>query len=240
MVDIFHFEKVTSTNDVAAEKARQGAAHLSVITADIQTEGRGRLGRIWQTFPEGGLAMSIVVRGKGALLPILTSVAVHQALAMHGGRAIALKWPNDILANNLKISGILIESYPDPNTHGQRFYIVGIGVNINTPPTGMPDNLAATTLEAITGKKCDKNQILAEIIAKFHKNLDLQAQTGNSPIIEYYRTHCRTLGQNVRWLDAGHEIYGKAFDINDEGNLLLLTDDGTKHICITGDVVHCF
>lgn len=240
MAEVFYFETVTSTNDVAAEKAREGAAHLSVVTANTQTKGRGRLGRIWQTFPEGGLALSAIVRGEGEGLPILASIVVHKVLSKFAGDTVSIKWPNDLLGRGLKLGGILIESYPDPQNAGKRFYIVGIGLNINTPPEGIPADLAATTLQALTGKKHDKNQILAEIMAEFHKNLDLQAQTGNSQLIAYYRTHCSTIGQNVLWRESGYEICGKALSINDAGNLRLLTDDGAEHLCTTGDVIHKF
>lgn len=238
MVKVLYFPSVTSTNDVAAEEAKGGAAHLTTITADEQTKGRGRLGRIWQTFPEGGLAMSVIVRGSGALLPILVSVALHKALSKVG--AVQIKWPNDILANGKKLSGILIESYPDPTVKGQRFYIVGIGVNVNTPPQGLPADLEATTLQAISGLPHQKREILAEIVNELDKTLDLQAQEGDDPIINYYRHHCGTIGQNVRWVDSGKEILGKAQGINDDGNLLLLTDDGAHVTCTTGDVIYKF
>lgn len=246
MADVLHFDSVTSTNDVAAEHARSGAGHLSAITAHIQTNGRGRLGRIWQTFPEGGLALSVIVRQPVTLLPLLVSVVVHKALCQLGGNKTAIKWPNDILGHTpqgfLKLGGILIESFPDPQKNDQtppsRFYVVGIGLNINTPPEGLPSDLAATTLQEVLGHEVEKGDVLAEIMAEFHKALDLQAQKGDAPIVEYYRKHCVTLGQNVRWLDSGHDITGKAVDLNAEGNLILEIEGGQQHICTTGDVIH--
>ncbi len=243
MADVLHFKSVTSTNDVAAEHARKGAAHLTVVTADQQTKGRGRLGRIWQTFPEGGLAMSVIVRnGNSALLPLLASVVVHKALNGLSGNHTVIKWPNDILgATNTglkKLSGILIESYTDPADSQKRFYIVGIGVNVNTPPEGLPDDLAATTLQDVSGQPFAKEAVLEEIMAEFHKGLDLQHQKGDSAVVEYYRSHCATLGQNVRWIDGGQEVKGKAVDLNAEGNLILEIGGGDKHICSTGDIIH--
>lgn len=242
MADVLHFKSVTSTNDVAAQHAREGAAHLTVVTADQQTNGRGRLGRIWKTFPEGGLAMSVVVRTSVDVLPLVVSTVVHKAFCNLGANLTAIKWPNDILGitntGPLKLCGILIESFAVPNQPQQRFYVVGIGVNVNTPPEGMPDDIAATTLQEITGQKLDKDDVLAEIMAEMHKALDQQQQKGDSAHIEYYRKHCVTLGQKVRWVDGGQEITGKAVDLNTEGNLILEIEGGKQHICSTGDIIH--
>ncbi len=235
--DIIYLPETTSTNDVAAKLGKESAPHLTTVIADKQTAGRGRLGRLWYTFPECALAFSIIIRQETTILPLLVSVAIHKALAAFTPTgSLAIKWPNDIIAGTKKVAGVLIESYIANPQNTKRFYIVGIGINVNQPSEPLPPEINATTLETIASKKLEREAILQEILIELDKNLDHCLQKGDGAVLDYYQAHCMTLGCNVTWLDGEKPIVGKAISLTEEGNLLLETDQGLV-TCSTGDII---
>ncbi|MBU2564874.1 MAG: biotin--[acetyl-CoA-carboxylase] ligase, partial [Candidatus Thermoplasmatota archaeon] len=150
---IHHFKKVSSTNDVAKEIALKGERNF-VVVADEQTKGKGRMGREWLS-PIGGLYLSVVTK-KNPMLPLISGVAVACSLK-NFGLSTEIKWPNDVMVGDKKISGILIECFNDS-------CVVGVGVNINKPPLK-----TATSIKDETGKNISKDTVLNSILKNFKK-----------------------------------------------------------------------
>lgn len=236
-----HLPSTTSTMDIAARWLRDGAEHGSVVIADAQTAGRGRRGRVWQTFPEHGLACTFIfTENTGPHLPLVVAVGVRRAFEkVTAGLSldVGLKWPNDVLLNGLKLSGILVEKVTGA---GDGAYVVGIGLNLTRSAAMMesfpgipladalPPGVAVPTREDMleTLGAC-----LLEVLS-LYRGADWPALAG-----EYVR-NCRTIGQRVLWKrDATTEIAGDARGLDPDGALELVDDTGTVHLIHSGDVI---
>ena len=235
---IFFAEEVGSTNDIAADLGRKGAEAFTTIWANRQTKGRGRLGRVWQTYPGCGLAFSVILKTDSALLPLLISVCLHRALSAFlpaGSTDLCIKWPNDILLAGGKLAGILIESFPDG--YGCRFYVAGIGLNVSTPEGGFQDESQTVALNEKTKIPVTRQKILAAILLELKKTLDETANNkDHAAELAYYKKHCATFGRQVTWKDGTNEVAGTATDITPDGYLVLQTDSG-KVTCNVGDII---
>jgi BirA family biotin operon repressor/biotin-[acetyl-CoA-carboxylase] ligase len=164
-----HLASTPSTNDVARRLAEGGAEAGSVVIADRQTAGRGRLGRAWWSPPDGAILMSVILRPRASRerIPALTleaGLAVAEVLIARGVDA-RLKWPNDVLVRGLKVAGILCELVDD--TAGRSVVIVGIGLNTNVIAEGFPPELAgiATSVQAELGAPVDRDALARELVA---------------------------------------------------------------------------
>jgi len=146
-------DELPSTSDRLRELSKGGAPAFTVVVAGAQTRGRGRMGRTWHSPPESGLWLSVLIRDRSdgfpVLLPLAVGVAVARALERLVADSVALKWPNDILIADRKVAGILCETVGDPGEG----VIVGIGVNLRAPESGLPQDLAAGVafLEEVSG-----------------------------------------------------------------------------------------
>ena len=237
--EVYYAEEVTSTNDVAAQLYKQGEPLFTAVWANAQSQGRGRLGRTWQTYPDVGLAFSVVVPECGHLLPIIVSVCLHKALSRFAEDRLAqnltIKWPNDILIGEKKLAGILVESHTD--CEGKRFYVVGVGLNVCAPPQGFVDAPNAEALNQICQAVPERSFVLATILQELQKNLDLPPQNDkDADIINYYKTHCDTFGKRITWHDGEKAIDGIARDITPKGHLVLETDKD-EITCHVGEVI---
>lgn len=203
-----------STNLRAAQWARQGAAHGSVVVADHQTAGRGRLDRHWLSPAGSSLLVSVVLRPSGdrrlrGLLALAGGVAACQCLEELGVKA-AVKWPNDVLLGDRKLAGILAEASED-------VVILGLGMNVGQEV--FPDEIVstATSLKLHTGRSFSRPGLLAGIIRHLAPLVD-------GPLEEVpaaYRSWCRTLGRRVR-VDLGtRTVEDLAVDIDRTGGLAL-------------------
>ena len=208
---IHHFKKVSSTNDVAKEIALKGERNF-VVVADEQTKGKGRMGREWLS-PIGGLYFSIVTK-KNPLLPLISGVAVANSLK-NFGLYTEIKWPNDIMIKNKKISGILIEVFNDSA-------VVGVGVNINKTPLK-----TATSIKDETGENISKNEVLNLILKSFGKYSEKN-------VIYEYKKLSSTIGRKVKIKTLKGDIEGKAIDVDEHGRLVL--ESGER--IVSGDVIH--
>ena len=167
-----HFETLDSTNDLAKELAAQGAPEGTVVVAETQTGGRGRLGREWNSPPGVGLYVSLVLR---PMLPpmelpqitLTTAVAVVRAVRRVTGVAPGIKWPNDLLLNGKKLGGILTEM--ETESDRIRHVVVGLGLNVNNP--AFPPELAATatSLALATGRAFSRVQLLQAWLEEFEE-----------------------------------------------------------------------
>lgn len=239
---IFAFETVSSTNDFGLEQLDSGedVPDWTLVIADQQTAGRGRLNRKWVTQPGAGLAFSLILR-LGAfekehmnLFPPLAALAVSEALEEDYGLQPAVKWPNDVLLSGRKTSGILAEaSWLGEEVRG---LVIGIGVNITPAAIPPPEMLffPATCIEAEAGRPVDRLRLLRRIL------LSLGAWRKRLETAEFYAAWERRLafrGENVRVeRPAGEILVGKVLGINAQGDLRLMADGGEEIAISVGDV----
>jgi len=237
---ILYFRKLPSTNDVAKELALQGINEGAVVVAETQTKGRGRLERKWIS-PEGGLWLSIVFRPKttpkyAPMLTLLSSVAVAKTISKEFRLRTEIKWPNDVLVNMKKISGILTES----RTTGEivDFIVVGIGVNANFDIDALPAHLkySSTTLKEELGREIEREILLRrllELTESYYKFFQ-EGQFGH--ILGDWRGLACFLGSRVEVEGDREKIEGQAVDIDADGALVLTLRDGTTRRVLSGDL----
>ena len=213
--------------DVAASLASEGAPHGVVVAAEQQTAGRGRRGSTWVSPPDAGLYFSFISRPSAASLPLLTlaaGVGVRQGIAAASGLAADLKWPNDLLAGNRKLAGILAEGMaigsPD------RAVIVGVGVNLRS--AAYPPDVAAraTSIEGELGHAVDRNVLLIAILDALSDRLAALDQNAGD-ILQAWRAASPTAtGTRVTW----NRRCGVTAGIDDSGALLVKTASGIERI----------
>ena len=230
-------DRCTSTNALARDAAVGGAAEGLLILADEQTEGRGRHGRNWAAPPGSSLLLSLVVRpvvpqSSLALLPLLTGLVLAETITRHlPDAAVALKWPNDLLVDDAKAAGILVEA-------GAGHAVVGVGVNVDWRGIQRPAELAgATSLSEAAGATIDRWRLLAGFAGVFSRRYE-QWQELPAAFLDGYRQRCATLGRRVRVSTlAGPDVDGEAVDVDRSGALLVRTDAGQVAVS-AGDVEH--
>ena len=230
-------EAVGSTQTCARELVLAGTPHGTLVIAEVQTGGRGRLGRSWGS-PQGGLWMSLVLRPRfdtslASRITQTAAVGVAKALWEIGVEA-RIKWPNDLLVGGKKICGILAESSAENATgptRGRRldYVILGVGMNANLDPAelGVPDR-DVTTIRSELGHDVNLLELLRILLS------DLEAELGRiedfGSVLEDWRNLNCTLGEKVRVRRFGETLEGRAVDLSQEGALLLATSRGTVEL----------
>ena len=232
---LHYYTSTTSTMMVAKEIARQGATEGTIIIADEQTSGRGRLKRTWLS-PTGSLSISIILYPPLDILSqliMVSSVAVVKAIREITGIEARIKWPNDILIDGKKVCGILIESEVEGDD--VKFAIIGIGVNINLNPMAFPDiSTIATSLSHELGMEISKNELTSALLSHLEQ-LYLEARNG-APIYKEWQANMETLGKWIQ-IKAGESIErGWAETVTENGNLVLRRNDGSLTEILVGDV----
>jgi len=240
--DIRVVAETGSTNEDALKQAADGANEGLVIAADSQTAGRGRQGRQWLTRPGAALTFSVLLRPQPVpqaargWVPLLAGVAVVFGLRQATGIGARLKWPNDVLAGDGKLAGILAEQSGDA-------IVVGIGVNILGTERDLPV-ATATSLERCGAGGTDRTDLLAAILREFERRYLHWRETGPgdaaaSGLEQEYKSLCGTLGRQVCvQLPGGRELAGLAVDVDPAGQLLVSPHRGDLVAVSAGDVVH--
>lgn len=226
-----------STNLELRRMALSGAPHGSLCTADMQTAGRGRLGRVWHSPAGRGLWLSVLLRPamKPEDAPLITfcaALAMARAVRETTGLDAAIKWPNDLVLHGKKICGILLEMSAEPEKLNH--VIVGTGLNVRAG--SWPPELAhqATSLEE-EGAQVLRRDILVRYLAALEEAVARVEQGGFAAIREEYAAHCCTLGSRVK-VSGGVDLTGVAESMDDTGALLVRTEDGELHCVLAGDV----
>jgi BirA family transcriptional regulator, biotin operon repressor / biotin---[acetyl-CoA-carboxylase] ligase len=235
--DILQFDSLPSTNLEAARRAAEGASEGLVIVANEQTAGRGRLGRRWASPKGAGLYFSIVLRpqvepGRWALITFVAALAVHDVLFECCGLQTDIKWPNDILANDRKLCGILAE------TVDGGAIVLGIGINLCS--TSFPEDLreTATSVESLTGDIPDRETVLQSVLVAFqHRYSTLLQEGGREQVInDWSQCSSFAFGKRIR-VKNGHEILeGITRGLEKDGALRVETSAGEIRIVRAGDV----
>ena len=230
--NILFFHEVDSTNMLAKKLAMCGAHEGTVIVAETQTRGQGRLGREWSS-PTGGLWFSIILRPKAppteaAKLTFVAGLAVANVLGEVFGLKVETKWPNDVLVNGRKICGILTEMNTTSET--VNFVVVGIGVNANFDVEKVfPESLrkVATSLENELGRKVQLEELLRALLERLENLYELFKREGFNPILKEWKKYARFLGCQVEAISTAEKLRGLALDVNHEGALVIGLADGT-------------
>jgi BirA family biotin operon repressor/biotin-[acetyl-CoA-carboxylase] ligase len=234
---------VESTNTEANRLAREGAPEGTLVVANAQTRGRGRLGRSWASPPGTGLYLSIILRPDCApdRLPRLTltaGVAVASAI-QETGISPQLKWPNDILIADRKTGGILTEAVFDKTGIG--FAILGIGINVNTKLDELPSSVRsqAMSLRIGLGKPVSRICFLQSLLHQLEQWYELFCAGDFETILETWCKFDTTLGREVEVFLPERRLVGVAETLESSGTLLVRDKKGCLHRIIAGDVVHC-
>ncbi len=231
--NIVYLEETDSTNALA--KREKDYPDGTVFVAKKQTNGRGRNGRVWQSDDDNSLYMSILI--KPAISPqnissitLVFGLAVFNALRDYAD--IAIKWPNDIILDNKKLSGILCEM--SGNEENIDYVVCGVGVNINN--SSFPDeiNNIATSLKLQNGKDYEITEIAAEIINEFDILYDEFLNKGLDDILINYKNNCITLQRDVKVIINNNETDAFALDITEDGGLLVRID-GEDKVIVSGE-----
>lgn len=233
---IFHFQQLESTMDEARRLAKEGVSHLSVVIAEHQTVGRGRLNRKWFS-SKGGLWFTLILK-PGPLPPPLAyiynfaaSLSLSETLKELFNANVSVKWPNDLLLNGKKLAGLLSEM----ETRGDmvQFINIGIGINVNNSPE--EDEPRAISLKNALGKDVSRKQLLE----KFLENFERQTRHINcTDIINQWKKQTSTIGSHVRIETLGDIYEGLAVDVDESGALIIENDKGETRKIIYGDCFH--
>ena len=233
--------EVASTNTLLAELARQGEAAGLVIVAEAQSSGRGRLDRTWVSPARAGLTFSMLLRpdavpmARWGWLPLLTGVALAEAVGRIADVDAWVKWPNDLLlgAGRRKAAGVLAEVAGDA-------VVVGVGLNVTTRAAELP-HAQATSLAIAGAAETDRAPLLRAVLRETGRLYDEWVEVGGDPdrgLLAAYRRVCDTLGRPVRVsLPDGTALEGEARDVDGEGRLVVAAAAGDV-VVGAGDVVH--
>jgi len=234
---IYSYKEIASTNDTAYNLAMHGEKQGSVVIAESQTSGRGRMGRIWLSPKSKGAYLSVILRPdilpkEVAGITLLSALSVARAVSEMTNLAAFIKWPNDVLINNQKICGILTEM--NAETDKINFVIIGIGININTKKEILPKG--ATSVAEELGMEVSR----IEIVRGIFKNLDKYYRLFNSGniegIIKEYKEFANFLGTRVQVTHHDSKMEGYAIDVDRDGALILRMDSGLNERILAGDV----
>lgn len=241
--DRYHFFPVLdSTNRYAAQLAQAGAEAGTVVVADQQTHGRGRLGRQWSSPPGVSVYCSVVLRPdrppqEAAQLTLLSGLALARALTDLGIGGVEIKWPNDLLLAGRKVAGILTEARADPQR--MQYVIVGMGVNVHGTEAVFPVELRgkATTLASVCSVPLYRPVLLAGVLAQLEFLYGRFCREGFAPLREEWLSFSRLLGRSVQVSLASGRFSGRAMALDGDGYLLVQRDDGMLTRVVAGDVV---
>lgn len=237
-----HLARCGSTNDVAAAEARAGAAEGLLVTADEQTQGRGRMGRTWHAPAGTNLTFSLLLRPQRAateIPPITLLAGGALAVALHAlGFAPRVKWPNDLLlgapGQGRKVAGILTEA----TTEGDRIGHVVVGIGLNVNGVDFPPELAdkATSLRRAGGTVLSRAAVLARVLRAFEDGYQAFRARGAAAATELWEAHADR-GTRCRARAGGTDVEGVTAGVDASGALLLRDDAGEIRRVVSGEVV---
>jgi BirA family biotin operon repressor/biotin-[acetyl-CoA-carboxylase] ligase len=232
---IHYFREIGSTMDAARKLAEGGAEQGTIVIAESQSRGRGRLSKEWLS-PEGGIYFTVILRPKispayAPRMSLMASVAVASAIRRLLGLKAELKWPNDVLIEGKKVCGILAEM--NAELDAVNFINLGIGINANTSISQQEEK--ASSLKDLLGKEISRKEFFRSVLVELEERQGLLTTTD---LVEEWKSLSATLGKDVRILAPGEEITGKAVDIESSGALMIRAKDGSLRSAIAGDCIH--
>ena len=249
------FDSIPSTNREAVRLAQADVEHGTVVIADSQTAGRGRLSRVWFSPPGANLYCSIVLKATRpperlmewlSWLPLISALAAAEAIEAVSSLHVSVKWPNDLLISERKVGGILCES--GTGAGSKPFQVIGIGLNVNVDQQDWPEELreSATSIWCAQGCVVDRNRLLAQLLLELEHCLDELALHGTRRLALAYGQRCSTIGHPIQaTLANGDLVVGIAEYIGYDGSLRVqpqATQPGSKKPEIlylrVADIIH--
>ncbi|HTS69951.1 MAG TPA: biotin--[acetyl-CoA-carboxylase] ligase [Terriglobia bacterium] len=239
--NIVHFFRTDSTNAVALRLAAEGAEHGTVVVAEEQTAGRGRLGRSWYSEKSSGIYASVVLRPplSPAAAPVLTlmaGLAAQKAVSATTGLAVDIRWPNDLLVNGKKVCGILTEMSAELD----RLHAVVLGIGMNVNHNHMPPALEdiATSLRMEVHRGISRVQLLLALLRELERHYQLLLDKGNKAITERWEAASTFAhGKRVRVVSGAGAAQATTTGLDPSGALKIIYDDGRQEALVAGEVV---
>jgi len=235
-----YFEEIGSTNTEALAQAKTGAAEGLVVVADHQSAGRGRLGRTWSAEPGSALLVSVLLRPPLPIDEVPVVLMAAGLAACDGVERVAgfrprLKWPNDLVAGDRKLAGLLTESTGDP----EPAVVLGLGLNVTAGAYPEALDQPATSCEEEAGRPVDRAELLVGLLRALESRYSaVLAAGGRTATLDAYRADSATLGRRVRVeLTGGDALEGEATAVADDGRLVVV-DAAGEHYVSVGDVKH--
>jgi len=234
---IYSYKEIGSTNEAAYDLAVSGEQEGSVVVAEYQTRGRGRLGRKWVSPRGSGAYFSIILRPdilpkEVSSITLFSSLAVAKTIREKTGLAALIKWPNDVLINGGKVCGILTEMNAELDKIN--FVVLGVGININTKKEVLPEG--ASSLMAEKGEGISRLEFVRALLLSIDKYYKIFNSGRIADIIEEYKRLSAVLDRRVRINYHNRLISGHVLDVDTEGALILRMDSGLNERILAGDV----
>jgi BirA family biotin operon repressor/biotin-[acetyl-CoA-carboxylase] ligase len=234
---ILWYPSISSTNDVASSLGAAGAPEGTVVAADMQTAGRGRMGRTWASPPGAGLYLSVVLRPPSPILGLITlaaGVALAEGIQRATGLQSTVKWPNDVYAGSRKLAGILTEA--GTGGAGIQYVVVGIGINVIAAPLPRDLDGRAGSLEGELGRAVDRGLVLTECLAALAARYDDLRDGRSAGVLGAWRHRAAaTFGRRIEWDAEGATASGVLEDI-DETGALVVRAGGRRRRIVSGEV----
>ena len=236
---IHYTEKVDSTNNVAKKLAEEGAEEGTIVLAEEQSGGRGRLERSFLSPFAQGVWFSLILRPtflpmEVSKMTLLAAVALTKALHKMGLVECGIKWPNDILVKNRKVVGILTEL--NASMERINYLVMGIGINTSLTKKELPKDLRKTvTSFTIENVPVHRQALLQEVLLQLERYYEIAETEGFKPILAEWKVLSMMMGKEVEVSEPGRSFTGKAVDLDDSGNLIVETEAGRETV-LAGDV----
>lgn len=238
---IDYVETCASTQLIAHDEAQNGAPDGTVIISEEQTSGKGRMSRPWDSAAHKGVWMSVITRPsltpqQAPQMTLVAAVAVTRAIQAVTSLTPHIKWPNDILLNGKKVTGILTELQADPDR--VKAIILGIGINVNQTEADFPEDLKsiATSLQIAHGKTVNRAELIAKTLHYLELYTEMYESNGFGPIKLLWEGYSNTTGRRIRAVMLNETIEGVALGISETGMLELKLDNGTIRGIYSADI----
>ena len=240
---LHYFDETGSTNIDAKRYAEEGEPHGTTVVANMQSAGRGRRGRLWQSPAGSAIYMTILLKprfipDKASMLTLVMALSVADAIAEATGLSAGIKWPNDVVVNKKKVCGILTEMNVELDYI--QYVVIGVGINVNNnSPEEFPEGIrqTATSLKIESGMQISRAALLERVLAHFEKNYNIFTKTLDlSALMEAYDSRLLNLNAEVRVLDPKGEYTGIARGIDPTGELLVEKENGEVVPVYAGEV----
>ena len=235
-----YFDEITSTNQYAKRIGEEGAPEGTLVVADEQTQGKGRSGRVWSTPHGTAIAMTLLIRPKLppasiSMVTLVMGLAVARACRELYHLPVGIKWPNDVVIHGKKLCGILTELSAEMMS--VNYVVIGTGINVNVKEFPEEIQKTATSIALELGHETGRAELIASCMEYFEVYYEKFIQAGDlSPLMEKYNELLLNRDQKVRVLEPGREYTGTALGINQNGELLVVREDGSRTAVYAGEV----
>ncbi|WP_058307603.1 biotin--[acetyl-CoA-carboxylase] ligase [Gracilibacillus massiliensis] len=234
-------EKVDSTQDLAHSLARKGAEHGTIILADRQLAGRGRMERPWVSDDSGGIWMSIILRPaipphQASQMTLFVAVTLVEALEQATGQSIQIKWPNDLFINGKKITGILTEMQAE--LEAIQYLIIGFGINVNQGIDQFPKEIRekVTSLKIASGQEWSRTNLVQTILREFEKAYQLYIDSGFEAIKQKWMAHAYKLHEKIFIKTTQASFSATVQGISNEGALIVKDEENVEKLIYSAEI----